>query len=558
MWAYFKERLQDIWWVIRRFFGQPPASVNPCPSPILQNSPTTQSVADPPSIDEFKYKTNSLEPFYIDPTDPESPERAWSALQRRVPTLSGWGVDILRKALDGFVQSIVLEPHYNCKDHRNLFTHFYSKKFMAGSPECSRLHFFKTSKINTKRMLTRPDEFQNDYLGFSIIRPVAERCLGRTILNPYGIGRHIDDNFFLIKTPFAVQISGQKYVVEGYPYTSQDADATLCAHSALWTVCRYLSERYKCYKELYPYDFIRMTESGEGRAVPYRGMTYTDYCRILSEFGTFPVYRALQLSGKWDPEAFEDICAYVESGFPALASLRNTNRDFGHVVNLIGHTLDYQRPTGSSEFVSSSVFLKQFIVMDDNTPPYSLLGYAGDFENYGKEYQTQAGEEITISSMQTVTCPLPEKVFLPAKDARMKAMTLAKKCLDEIRRTGSGPYVTRLFVTTGASLQKRKLDSVTASPDRPDRASTLVTNLHLPHFVWIMEISPLNLYKLGECTAEIVMDATAGVLDEGLIYSRIGNKLTLAGKKQAIDKVIDDAPVRFRQYTHNLGEKRIA
>src|ERR1017187_4489727 len=41
-----------------------------------------------------------------------------------------------------------------------------------------------------------------------------------------------------------------------YPYMSQDTEATVCAHTALWSTCRYLSERYTMYPETYPYYFI--------------------------------------------------------------------------------------------------------------------------------------------------------------------------------------------------------------------------------------------------------------------------------------------------------------
>jgi len=57
-------------------------------------------------------------------------------------------------------------------------------------------------------------------------------------------------------------------------------------------------------------------------------MTYTDYCKILSDFGTYPIYRFLQTRDAKtnavlkDPKAFEDLYCYVESGFPVLASLR--------------------------------------------------------------------------------------------------------------------------------------------------------------------------------------------------------------------------------------------
>lgn len=513
--------------------------------------------------DEFLYRINDLEVFHVDPA---MPEKAWKDLQDKTPGLSEWGIAILRDALDGYVQSIVLEPYYTCKDHRNLYSHFYSKKFLDSSRDCSRIHFFNKSLVNVLRLLTNPEEFEKEYLGFSVIRPVRERCLGRTVIDPYKIGKHIDDHFYVLRTWFRAQIHGISLRVKGYPYTSQDADATLCSHSALWGVCRYLSERYSIYRELYPYDFIRLTENSQGRPVPYRGMTYTDYCKILSDFGTFPIYRILNSTSQivvngviedkvaWDENAFRDAYSYVESGFPVLASLQGVS--LGHVVSLIGHTLDYSAPVPSGEFIDSSSFLKQFIVSDDNFAPYALLGYEADPENYGKEYALHnAGKELTIKNIYAITCPLPEKVFLPAEEAREKAIKFYGKFRNEIVGTGVAPFVTRMFVATSASFKNRKLASLTEGKSGPDKAATLVTNLHLPHFVWVMEISPVDYYKNGRCTAEIVLDATAGLLDDGIIYMRIANKLFLAVKDDTIEREVDGAPKDFPQFTHNLGEK---
>ena len=68
---------------------------------------------------------------------------------------------------------------------------------------------------------------------------------------------------------------------------------------------------------------------------------------------------------------------------PVLASLRLPCD--GHVVSLIGHTMDLSKDVGAAlEFVDSSHFLKQFVVVDDNCFPYRTLGYEGDAENYAK------------------------------------------------------------------------------------------------------------------------------------------------------------------------------
>jgi hypothetical protein len=360
---------------------------------------------------------------------------------------------------------------------------------------------------------------------------------------------------------FKAQINGAVFKVRGYPFTAQDADATLCAQSALWGVCRYLSERYPMYRELYPFDFIRMTESSKGRAVPYRPMSGPDYCKILTDFGAFPIHRGLQKKGTsagslvLDGDAFQDLYSYVESGFPVLASL-HLPLGPGHVVSLIGHTIDYEKPLGAaSELIDSSHFLKQFIVVDDNFFPYQLLGYEDDLENYGALYEKN-GEKVGIGHVITMTCPLPEKVFVPAELARKKALRFCRRSLSKLKLTGLGPFVTRLFVTNSSAFKSMKLAQARSGPDL---ASGLVTNLHLPHFVWIMELSPLELYKKQKCTAEIVIDATAGPEDEGVIYMRIGEQMYFAREKGAglWDK-IEGALGQFPQYMHNLGEKDAA
>src|SRR5438105_4223193 len=101
--------------------------------------------------DEPKYKINDLESFDIDLA---APEKAWDSLRQRCPALSEWGVETLREGLDGHVQSIILEPFYTCKDHRNLYSNFYSKKFLEVTSNCNRLHFFNRANVRPKDLLT--------------------------------------------------------------------------------------------------------------------------------------------------------------------------------------------------------------------------------------------------------------------------------------------------------------------------------------------------------------------------------------------------------------------
>lgn len=505
-----------------------------------------------------KYEINGLQPFHIDTGNPDA---AWDEVRLKCGFLSEWGVEMLREGLNGFVQTIILEPYYTCKDHRNLHSNFYSKKFVEVSSNCRRLHFLSRAGVQVNDLLADPKALQADYLGFSVIRPVRERCLGRTVIDPAKVGKGLKDDYFVLRTPFRVNINGAALEVRGYPFTSQDADATVCAHSALWGACRFLSEKYPHYRELYPFDLIRMTETTKGRVVPYRGMTYTDYCKILTDFGTFPVCRMLQkitsTGVAFDPdvfrEVFKDLYTYVESGFPVLASVR-LPQGVGHVVTLVGHTIDRGKDPGvATGFVDSSHFLKQFVVMDDNRSPYQRLGYEADKESYGVFYEKN-GRRLGIQDITTLTCPLPEKVFLPAESAREKAVECCNLIASSLKLTGKEPFVTRLFLTTSVSFKRRKLAQSMSKKYGPDRAATFVLDVHLPHFIWVMEVSPLESYKKEMCTAEIVLDATAGVAENGLIYLRIGEQVHFGAQFTKIA----GAKTEYPQYTHNLGERDLA
>jgi hypothetical protein len=324
-------------------------------------------------------------------------------------------------------------------------------------------------------------------------------------------------------------------------------------------MCRYLSERYTTYPETYPYDFITGMTDTDGRTAPYRGMTYSDYSRLLTQFGCHPEILSMQeetidAAGKkisvLSPEKLMRLYTYVESGFPVLASYR------GHVVSLVGHTMDYGKTPAPNKngWIDSSEYLKQFVVVDDNLFPYQLLGFQNDPANYARVYPNGG---YSIDSLYTAVCPLPEKVYLPSEQARKQCETLLKSLVAnhaaEVTAGSATPLVTRMFVTTSAALKQRKLEKSLNAGKVTDPFSVKIADLHLPHFVWVMEVSPLEHYRHGKCTTEIVLDTTANGLEECLLYARAGGKLVLN------NKVIEPKNPglnlsMFAQYTHNLGE----
>jgi hypothetical protein len=494
---------------------------------------------------------------------------SWKQIQAACRDLTPWGSQLLQSGLNGYVGTVLVEPHYVCKDYRNLFSRFYSKKFLGRSPYCSRLHFFSARGLTVDDIWSRPDLHQSEYIGFSVIQPVLDHCIGRTMIDPYKIGKD-PDAFYCLETVGRVRINGTEYSVRGYPYSSQSKEATLCAHASLWGVCRYLSDRYPNYAEVYPHDLIEMTGSELGRRVPYRGMTLTDYAKILSAFGCYPVMMKPRTNGQdWsqDIEAFHDIYSYVESGFPVLVSFD------GHVATITGHTL--QDSTGlhdhdclskggkriKTRFHNSFSLTKQFVVVDDNVFPYTLLGYPGDTANYGRAFDKVLRPAPSISSIFGVVVPLPEKAFLPpSKARRLSYMFLQRPALQsaldrtlaDLRIPDCEPLIARLFLTSSGQFKKRKGMCVRGEVGpEADELAKVVVDTNLPHFVWVMEVSPLRYHNDRHCIGEVVLDASASEDEAEYVCLRMGRTVIRSGTC----KESSTGLLSYPQYTHNLGER---
>lgn len=468
--------------------------------------------------------------------------------------LSKWGRDILKDGLKDHVKTVLIEPSYICKDHRDLFSHYYSRKFNVNSYLCSRLHFFSEIIDNPLKLFDMDSDSRSEsYLGYSVIRPVSKRCIGRTVIDPNKLKIGYGNSLFCLRTAFKTHIYGVTLTASGYPWMSQDVEAMVCAHSALWGLCRFLSERYTNYPEVHPFDLVRMTSTEDGRIYPRRGMVYNDYSRILTKFGTFPVIMRIKTNinvSSRDENEFRDMCTYIESGFPVLASVYKKNNDGGHVASVMGHTFDTSEINpDENELIDHTVFFKELVVVDDNAFPYQLLG---------SDVSTAKTDKYTLEDIHTAVCPLPEKVFLTADVARpiIEEYLLHSDILPRIKKIGNGPWVKRLFLATCYSFKEHKLKQAQTNPLSYDKNLDLILTLtRMPHFIWVMQIGPLDLYVNDQkCTAEIVLDATAGKDDKCLLYARVGKELILPGEDEPFRS--ESAEESFDLYCHNLGGQK--
>lgn len=403
------------------------------------------------------------------------------------------GQQRLQDALGNMVVSVAVEYHYIDKDYRDTFSNFHSKRFNTPDSRCVRLHFF--SKEITTGDIASPDCLQPAYLGYSVIRPTRPNCIGRTLIdikNFQGMGA------FICTCRETVNLQGCELSLEGFPFISQDSDATVCAQSALWMIVRYYTNRYSLYRETYPFQLTQLTKDYSiGRIYPSSGLTMWQLGESLRQLGFSPlIYDRETFKGDFDRLLY----TYIESGIPVLAGVPS------HVVAIFGHISQItgakrKNPTFSSEYCTS------WIVSDDNQSPCVELNKNGG-----------GTSKFKFSEIDSFIAPLAEKIFLTAENFEKVVRVLLNdpkvgiSCLSP--KLAKAQMVLRMYLTTVKSFKKKISYRGMGHPD----VDRLYRQLPLPHFIWVCELSTPSDYAAGNILGEIIWDATRNVWEtEGWI-----------------------------------------
>lgn len=459
------------------------------------------------------------------------------------------GLTKLRRLLDSSVQSVAIERHYIDRDYRDTFSGFHSKKFVTPPSRTVRLHFF-ADPITAKNL--RENKVPTGrYIGYAIIRPTRPNCIGRTLLNPVLIRGLVGT---VCKCLEKVSIQGTEMPVEGFPFISQDGDATVCAESATWMVMRYFSNRYRSYREMQPFKITTATQNyarGE-RVYPSRGLHLWQMAETLRREGFAP----LTYFRENYKDAFDDLLyTYIESGFPVFALLR------GHVVVALGHHSDYATPIPAGKrFVKSSVFNRGFVINDDNYFPYQRI------EPRPAAAPAKPNPMISGYPLEDVVAfsvPLPEKVFLAAEEFASLVDTLLNDHSMGVDANSptlkAAPVIlTRHFLTTCRSfkqhIQARGMGNLLVQDAYHD--------IPLPHFIWVCELSTPDLYVSGKqrIWGEVLWDATRNAYEPaGFIAVHYPEKLwidagSVLNEPARVKEWAIKAPATYPLFRSNLLE----
>lgn len=467
-----------------------------------------------------------LEPTSVFPVVTFDAKDEWrTVVELTGRSLDARGVKRLQGVLGAKCACVVVEREYIDKDYRDTFSNFHSKKFATPSSRCTRLHFFTTS-VSPSRIasLDAVDAaaVQKAYLGYSVIRPTVPNCIGRTLLTH---SLRTDPSAHLTMCVERVHLLGAELTVEGFPFISQDYDATVCAESALWMLLRYYSTRYRCYSEILPFQITSLAahHAAGKRVYPSGGL----YSWQLAEALRLQRFSPMVYSRNQYSEFNFDhlLYTYIESGLPLLVTVPK------HVVVAFGHASDYSsRPpssvvrwlksvTGKSKFIYSSHFNRAYVVNDDNFFPYQMLHEDGRDNGRDSPYKWSEIQEFIV--------PLPEKVFLPAEKAQIAIESLLLDDTVGIAKhaptLGEKALLFRLFLASSKSFKRRLTER------KMGEVGEIYRRLPMPHFLWICEIAEYDEYARSKTVVgEVLWDATRNAKEaDGWIALHYPGKLIL-------------------------------
>lgn len=368
----------------------------------------------------------------------------------------------------------LLEPDYIDADYRNEYANFYAQTFREISDRCRRLHFFKTTS----------DADTEEYLGFSVLRPIRTRPVGRTfIAPPAGLAPHIS-----CATATFVRPYGQELEVTAFPFMEQDAQLGVCAHASAWMVALYHHLAHVSARHFVS-DIAQGANSVKNvwRSTPSDGLTDEQVGGALQKIGLSPV--AYPVS---DPPAgvrvSEVVCRYLNSRLPVVLTTP------GHVTVLIGYGRD---DTGQLFFIRS----------DEGTGPYVRV------------YE----QEDPLGRWDLLIVPLPGRIYLPGEAAELTGQNLFRGLLRRPEHQEVAKTVGRMLRLRTYVCEAGEYKANLASRGLPAEAVILHQAVGTSRWIWIVELQdPRLAATTRECVlGEIAIDATSDRLDPNPLFGNL-------------------------------------
>lgn len=439
-------------------------------------------------------------------------------------------------------RTIVVEKHYVDRDYLEDFIGYYGRCFRPPKRRCVRLHFFKSS-FNAEDLdsflagesdqgaFLRSKLNSNHYLGFIVIKPLAQTFIGRTCLRTYPTattGRH-----FPALRDYEVTLFGISLSVRSLAFQEQDAEVARCATAALWSTFQGTAKRYG-HAVPTPIEITKHAvaiHSYQSRTLPAKdGLTPEQMGDAIRKMNLEPLFSEVPRREYLQSEAY----AYLRAGIPIVmvASLVDTKDKLGtkrsrgvwygrHALVLTGYHMSSNPalPFGNTSVSMRATRIDKLYAHDDQVGPFSRLTFSasGDTIEWDDEFgdplktyfleSSWAGQSEELGSVhvvpETIIVPLYPKMRITFREALagMKEFDSVLGSLVLLKHVKiAGALEWDLFLTTGSEL---KSELIAAKRIAGAYARDILTQ-SMPRFLWRAIAYQGDLPQL-----ELLFDATA-------------------------------------------------
>ena len=256
-------------------------------------------------------------------------------------------IDYLFKYLDEIdCKFMVVENYYVDKCYLDDYLHFYANCHQFYTRTCRRVHFF-TEIFNLEILFTDikkskslKKNLQSKYLGFTVIRPIPEMRVGRTLLKVYRDTNLLD------------------LIVKSVPFQEQDSVIHACATTAIWTVLEHSTHKFQYYSPT-PYEIRTSAPNfSNHRPIPTSGLTVLEIIGAIRYFGMEIEIGDYHYNKPKYCTFSSFLYAYLRGGIPVLLSVDLYESDEtpigGHALAVLGYHLKTNQPEGAKYFLTGN------------------------------------------------------------------------------------------------------------------------------------------------------------------------------------------------------------
>lgn len=280
------------------------------------------------------------------------------------------------------VETLVIEDEYTDGDYLDDYVNYYARSDKEFARRCRRLHFFRGihSEKTILRALLRPGgpakRLREAYAGFSVVRPLPDAVVGRTVVATYEPVGTLGQRFYPATHEYRAHLFGAQFTVTSLAFQEQDTVLAACATVALWSALHQAAALFHTGRKS-PAQITQMATISnlETRPFPSRGLKLGQMCAAIKSVGLEPEV----VTCRSTTPLLSMIYAYLNAGLPVVLLVHIEGLGY-HAITINGYLLapdrvhTYETTSESTPLIGGmGLRIPKLFGHDDQICPFARL-----------------------------------------------------------------------------------------------------------------------------------------------------------------------------------------